>query len=238
MDKNTAKKIIMKTGDDYNLIAAQFSSTRKFTWGDVGLAMASLQIKPNSKVLDLGCGNGRSYAMFRDLEVDYYGLDLSRELINLAQKEVPAGNFTVGNMLETPYKNDEFDVVISIATLHHLPSKKSRQLALEEIYRVTKPGGQVLVTTWYFWNKPQYIKEILKTFVQILRGKSDLDPGDFYMPWRDGSGKEITKRYFHAWRKRELKQYLEQVGFRDINFLPYLQENAKLGRNLLAIAKK
>ena len=238
MDKKTASKLITKTKDDYNLIAEQFSSTRQQNWGEVGRAIKNLNIHNNDRILDLGCGNGRTFDLLKNSQIKYYGLDLSEELIKIAKISIPKGKFTVGDLLQTPYRENEFNVVLCIAALHHIPSKESRRQAMREIYRITKPEGKILITTWYFWNKPHFVKGILKVAFRIIQGKSELDFGDFMMPWKTGDGKMVTKRYFHAWRKIEMKSYLKKAGFKNIKILPYPGPNKKLGRNLLITAEK
>jgi SAM-dependent methyltransferase len=42
--------------------------------------------------------------------------------------------------LRLPYRSDAFDVVLSIAVLHHLSTKERRLQALSELLRITKPG--------------------------------------------------------------------------------------------------
>ncbi len=238
MDKHTAEKLISKTRDDYNLIADQFASTRKFNWGDFANALHSIPIKKGIKVLDLGCGNGRVFELLKDLDIEYYGLDISRELINHAKKNVPNGHFLVGDLLETPYQDSYFDLVLSLATLHHIPSEAARNKAIKEIYRITKPSGYILITSWYFWNKARFLKEIIKTYFKILLNISELDPGDFMMSWKKGTGEKVTERYFHAWGKTELKNILQKTGFEIIRISLYFKRNKKVGNNLIAIARK
>lgn len=238
MDQHTAQKLINKTRDDYNLIAEQFASTRKFNWGDFAIALRSLPIKKGAKVLDLGCGNGRVYELLKDLDVDFHGLDLSDELVKIAKKAVPEGHFRQGDLLHTPYKDNEFDLVICTATLHHIPGRDARIQAIKEIYRITKPGGHVLITTWYFWNKSRYLRGIAKTFFAKLRNKTDLDIGDFYLVWKKGDGTRVTRRYFHAWRRAEMRSILKKTGFRILRLSLFFKRNKKIGNNLIAIAKK
>lgn len=194
--------------------------------------VAALELKPSDKVLDLGCGNGRLYKLIEKFTHDYTGLDISDELIKIAKKFYPKLPFVVGDALATPFKDSEFDAIISVATLHHIPSKIKRNAALKEIFRITKPGGRVLLTVWYFWNKPRYVRGLIKVLPDIISGKSELDPGDFMMTWKNSSGKIITRRYFHAWTKREMKKSLEITGFTNIEF-----EN-NIDRNLVVIARK
>lgn len=238
MDKDTAKKLIDKTRDDYNLIAGQFASTRKYNWGDFVAALNTFHLQKDAKVLDLGCGNGRVYELLKDMGVQYYGLDISQELVKLAKKSVPKGHFVVGDLLKTPYKDNEFDLIICMATLHHIPSKSARNDALREIYRITKPGGNILITIWYFWNKHFYVKQIFRNFWFQLKGNSILDPGDFSMPWKTGEGKTVTRRYFHAWRKWELSSALKKIHFSNVKATFFFKSNKKIGNNLIVTAQK
>src|SRR6185437_8118672 len=56
----------------------------------------------------------------------------------------PALTFTVGTAQDLPLPDASFDVVTSTLAIHHIPARR-RQDALAEIYRVTKPGGRLLL---------------------------------------------------------------------------------------------
>ena len=79
MDRDYAQYLLKKTRQDYNLIAPQFSSTRRFVWR--GLESLAKYILSREKVLDLGCGNGRLLQIFKDIDIDYTGIDGSQKLI-------------------------------------------------------------------------------------------------------------------------------------------------------------
>lgn len=232
MNEQTAKQLIDNTRDDYNLIADQFASTRHFNWTDTTKPIKELGLGKNDKILDLGCGNARLYELLKDYDIQYFGSDISDRLVNIAKKNVPHGNFEVCNLLDTSYKNNFFDSVISIAVLHHIPRVELRKKAFDEMYRITKPGGKILITVWYFWETKKYLSMI------DTATKFDLPYGDFYMPWKTGSGKEITKRYFHAWCIPELHEFLEESGFTNIEVKQSLKSSGLPGYNLVAIAQK
>ncbi len=65
------KEILKKTKKNYNLISDHFSKTRRIPWDNFKFFFK--KIPSNSKVLDLGCGNGRFSEFLTD--VDYIGLD-------------------------------------------------------------------------------------------------------------------------------------------------------------------
>ena len=234
MNKKLSLDLIKKTRDDYNKISTHFSSTRKYNWPEVADAIEGLGIKKDDKVLDLGCGNGRLFEALEKYDIDYYGLDISEELVKIAKKTYPKGNFIASDLLKTPYKDNEFDVIVSIATLHHIPSKKLRREALKEVYRITKQGGKILISIWYFWNKPNYLGKILKSAIKRFYQKDNLEFGDFYSTWKTGKGEILAERYFHAWTKNELINNLKNIGFKKIKEI-----NANfLKRNLTISCKK
>jgi len=232
MDKTTANKLIDKTRDDYNLIAEQFASTRKFNWSDTMQPIKELRLTEGDKVLDLGCGNARLYELLSVYKIQYYGSDISDELIKIAMNNVPAGQFQVCDMLETPYEDGFFQSVISIAAIHHIPTEEFRQKAFDEIFRITSPGGSTMITAWYFWETKRYLEMIDSA------AKVHLPYGDFYMPWKTGDGQKITERYFHAWKIDELQNSLTKSGFVDIEVRQSLKSSGLPGYNLIAIAKK
>lgn len=102
--------------------------------------------KPNSKVLDVGCGSGRDLAALRSRGHDCYGIDGTAEFVELAQEVHPelAGRITHAVLpdCELPFSG-EFDAVLCSAVLMHLPID---QLAPSAIFikRCLKPGGRLL----------------------------------------------------------------------------------------------
>lgn len=50
--------------------------------------------------------------------------------------------------LNLPYRADLFDGVISIAVIHHLSTESRRLKSLQEMVRILRPGGVMLVYVW------------------------------------------------------------------------------------------
>lgn len=207
MDSNFAKYLLNKTKEDYNLIADDFSSTRQSIWPEMQFLLDKYLI-PGEKVLDLGCGNGRYFEYFKKKNVDYFGVDNSEKLIEIAQSKYPGVNFQVADGLSLPFSDNFFDKIFSIAVFHHIPSKELRIKFLKEAKRVLKPGGSLILIVWNF----RGMKAFFLTFVSIvlkLLGLSKLDFGDFLEPW----GKK-TKRYYHYFTEKELIDLVKETGFK------------------------
>ena len=102
----------------------------------------------NKKILDVGCGKG--FMLFDLLElvpgIKVAGLDISTYAIENALPEVKP-RLTVGNAKSLPYADDEFDVVISINTIHNLEIEECK-LALREISRVSRGASFITVDAY------------------------------------------------------------------------------------------
>jgi len=99
------------------------------------------QIKPKSKLLEVGCGRGEFLRGFFRCGMDVCGVDQSE----MAKTICPEAEFKIANLEEEiPYENDYFDVVYSKSVIEHFyhPEK-----LVAQIYRVLKPGGLVITMT-------------------------------------------------------------------------------------------
>jgi protein-L-isoaspartate(D-aspartate) O-methyltransferase len=108
-------------------------------WAPVAkLLIEHYGLKPGSKILDVGCGKG--FQIFELTQVlpgiTVRGLDISRYAIENAHPAV-SSLIDLGTAAVLPYADQEFDLVISINTLHNL-SNSDLESALKEIQRVGK----------------------------------------------------------------------------------------------------
>jgi ubiquinone/menaquinone biosynthesis C-methylase UbiE len=74
------------------------------------------------------------------------GLDLSARMLTWAQRHLPGESFNclVGDMYVLPFSDRQFDKTVSITALEFI---EDAQTALDELFRVTRPGGSVVVAT-------------------------------------------------------------------------------------------
>ncbi len=103
-----------------------------------------LNFKQKAKVLDAGCGPG---ILINQLKALYgiigYGADISSLAIKRAKQTGDKNiKYNVTKLEKIPYKNNFFDAVISFDVLEHVENKEK---TLEEIIRVLKPGGKILI---------------------------------------------------------------------------------------------
>ena len=94
----------------------------------------------------VGCGNGKNLHVTADSFV--VGCDNCLELLKVAGSR--GGEVGVADCLNLPYRSAIFDSTISIAVIHHLCTEERRVKAIQELCRITKPGGTILVYVWAF----------------------------------------------------------------------------------------
>lgn len=97
-----------------------------------------------TNLLDAGCAWGYGTRFFREKSKNVYGLDPTQEFIKFANQKYPDVSFVASNLEETPFATDFFDAVILCDTLEHV---KDEIACLNEIFRILKPGGIVVITT-------------------------------------------------------------------------------------------
>lgn len=171
-------------------------------------------VEQGDLVLDSGCANARMFPAIEQKGAKYTGIDISKELIDIAKGLYPQGEFFVMNSLDMDFDDNKFDKIFSISVLHHIPSQRLRKKYLQEIYRVLKPKGLVMLRVWDLISNPKYRMITLKFFLQKLVGLNKLDFGDIMIPWKDGEGGILAERYFHCFNKQELKDLFKEVGFK------------------------
>ncbi len=104
-------------------------------------------------VLDVGCGNGYSVFQFASLfRSNFYGLDFSKPMIDAALEHKRMGPplrgntaFYVGDVTNIPCPSNMFDVATSGRCLQNLTSWEMQQQAIDELLRVVRPGGKVIL---------------------------------------------------------------------------------------------
>ena len=106
-------------------------------------AIKELNIKPNSKVLDLCCGSGDLGKIIKKLQpsCDVIGVDFSQNMIELAIKKNPNITYRQMDVTSLAFEKNSFDYIVMGFGLRNIPQKNK---ALEEIYRTLKSEGQFL----------------------------------------------------------------------------------------------
>ena len=170
----------------------------------------------DSKILDLGCGNGISSRLLNQANFDVVGTDISPLFLQDARNweslhNGPKLRYQVCDVLELPFKDESFDVICSNELIEHLPDVET---ALKEMVRVVRQDGRVLLSG------PNLCSPLtsLLDWTRLMCGKSGRPVWGETKQQAWQQFKQNCRRYF---RKRF---YAKEPGFIYRN--PDLQENA------------
>ena len=92
-------------------------------------------------MLDVGCGGGLLTRQFASVAEAVVGVDPDEASISVARAETTASNvsYVLGDVGTHPFAPESFDVVASVAAIHHMDATE----ALERFAELTRPGGHV-----------------------------------------------------------------------------------------------
>lgn len=110
-----------------------------------------IKLKKGSKILDIGCGFGNNLLPFNKNSYKLFGTEVSKNITEIASKFLNSVgvNATIkkGFNSSLPFKDNFFDLLISINVLHYENSEKNIIKALKEYKRVLKKNGSLIVFT-------------------------------------------------------------------------------------------
>lgn len=220
MHTSLAKQLIETNEKSYDFIAADFARTRSYPWQEMKDFLPF--IEEESRVLDVGCGSGRTFDLLKGKNVQLTGIDISEGMVHFCRKRFKdhelKPRFVKANVTDLPFEDNSFDVVIGIAMLHHLPSFSLRKKGLEEMQRVVKPGGNILITNWNLWQL-KYARRVIQFGLKHLLSDNQYDFGDVMIPWV--TKKAVVQRYYHAFTLGSLKRLVQSTDLEIIEHMLY-----------------
>ena len=240
--QNDPQEMMQLTVAGYDMIADDWHSTRLTFWSELidkirplisaprscaDIENAKVNLNENTfKLLDVGCGNGR---ILKELSKDtennsgiktenYTGVDVSKNLLELAKKDFPNFNFLlVDTKLEdfnNMFSDSEFDQVLSIAVLHHIPPSVVHDW-LMQINRVVKTGSINVFTTW----------NLTKSYYELVDGDAVIG----FMHYKN-------TRYVHNYTYDEIHRIFPLAGFKVLEISDIARDSGM--SNTVVIAEK
>jgi ubiquinone/menaquinone biosynthesis C-methylase UbiE len=97
------------------------------------------------KHLDVACGTGHLVAAASQRGASSEGIDFAEPMVETASASYPNHVFRTADATQLPYDNFSFDAVTCAFGLSHI---ENSQAAVDEAYRVLKPGGYFAFTLW------------------------------------------------------------------------------------------
>lgn len=211
----------------YTAQAEKYYLTRKkhrSTWERVVSYLMSLG-KKNITILELWCWGWRLVSYLREhlpIPFTYTWVDFSEWLLAFAKKDHPKETFVLADMVDylptlTP---ESFDVVISVAAFHHLPTAKERIVVLQHVYALLAYWWHVLMINWSLSRRflNTYRKHMLRSFWKYLYTFGAYDWKDILIPWTH-QGK-TAYRFYHLFSCSELTNLAQLAWFSRVSCTP------------------
>lgn len=131
-----------------------------------------MELKNKEKLLDVGCGTGSLLIVAKKLypQITAIGIDIDEKILKIAKNKIRKENLKI-EFIKTssgklPFKDLEFDVVVSSLVFHHLPLDLKIE-TIREIKRILKKGGQFLLVD--FGKTDDLWINIFYRFIKFLR---------------------------------------------------------------------
>ncbi len=117
------------------------------------LPFANFDGSPGKEILEIGVGLGADHQMWAQGGAVLTGVDLTDRAISHVQTRLSLlglhSNLQVADAENLPFSDETFDTVYSWGVLHHSPNTGR---AIQEVYRVLKPGGAAKIMIYHTWS--------------------------------------------------------------------------------------
>ena len=154
------------------------------------------QLGSGKKILEIGCGNGVGTLLIQEFfkPSEFIATEFDPRLVEIAQMKNKGSQVKVetGDATRLRFTNNEFDAVIGLSVIHHIPNWRE---CVAELQRVIKPNGLLII-------KELSIETFESPFGRIAR-------------------RFVEHPYDSMLKKAEFLKALEQQGFKLIIFYPH-----------------
>ncbi len=104
-------------------------------------------LNADSRILDYGCGYGRTLAeLSRAGYTRVVGTDFSEAMLGRARREVPGSVLVRNDGSALPFKSESIEAVLLFAVLTCIPDDNDQRVVLTEVERVLRPGGLLYIS--------------------------------------------------------------------------------------------
>ncbi len=212
--------------DFYDQQTVDWNKSRQQSWAGLEsiltnkIGLPELEnIKTATSLLELGCGNGRLLSNHLEMLpalTDYTGVDISSGLLGIAAGSISKVINATGRDGQISTKllqadltsrdwaehlpNKNLDLIIMIATLHHIPAQTTPQL-FAQISSLIKPGGLFIMSSWQFLPELEHLVLKGPALQQYLEtSQLKLADADYILSWQKSS----NYRYAHLYSEVDI----------------------------------
>lgn len=191
----------------YDNIGSEYNSTRQADPYIAEKLFQFLSSKTNELYLDIGCGTGNYTIALANTGLNFYGVEPSEHMLNIAKSQNREMNWLIGQAEEIPAGDNMFAGCIATLTIHHWADIEK---AFKELYRVLKENAKIVFFTstpkqmqgyWLNYYFPKMLEDSIKQMPSFETIKSAAANAGFVI--------KTTEKYFV---KDDLKDGFLYVG--------------------------
>ena len=204
---NEISQMFDRVAKKYDLLNDLLSFGQTKRWRKVTTSI--IAPKTGMKILDLAAGTGSSSEPLRKLGADVVSADFSQGMLDVGKIKYPKLKFVKADALDLPFENETFDLVtISFG----LRNTNNATKALQELSRVTKPNGRIVLVEFSHpnqkWFRNIYFRYLVGALPLISRVIS-----------KDSSAYVYLAESIKAWpNQSELAKLMMKSGWRDVTW--------------------
>jgi SAM-dependent methyltransferase len=210
MDEMLVRRLVALNEVFYSRFAAPFVASR--ARAQPGFARLLPYVAAGQpRVLDVGCGDGRFGRFLADqgVNAEYVGVDFSAGLLGAAHGP---GRFVRRDLSRAGSLDDlgQFDLVVCLATLQHIPGRDNRARLLAEMAARLGPGGHVALANWQFIASERQRRKI-RPWAEADIPADGVETGDYLLSWQRGG---YGLRYVALLDEAETQRLADAAGLR------------------------
>lgn len=207
MKANIIEQLVEINNQFYLKVGEDFDKSRNYFWK--GWDELIPYLKPNTNLIDIGCGNGRFAEFIKDLQITYLGIDNNEYLIKKAiNKNLEFATFENIDILKMFDLANNFKYICMFGILHHIPSFELRISFIKNLITKLNSSGLLIMSIWQFTQAPNFAKNIVSVN-DFGIGNDDIEPNDYLYKWNRGVS---AIRYCHFVDNNEIKIILESCN--------------------------
>lgn len=199
------------TRDTYDSISSNWEIKRRYYWKPVVDFLKKQENKEHIVLADIGCGTGRHLELAEELgfeKENLIGVDFSKGQLEIVKEK--GYRINQSDMENLDMEDCSIDVIISIAAHHHLLENSAQLGALEEMKRVLKQCGKILLSNWF--PEEEFVeKQLEKGKFEFLDGEKQKVKVTY-----THEGKQFD-RYYYLFKKDELEALCKKAKLKIVD---------------------